>query len=256
MAVMMCAWVLPDRLWCQTDKAYYLQFVDAYGKYSLVDFYVMTLMLCAFHFDMQLAGDDLEVLLYVVPNWGFLAFLLATLISLGLGHISVAFLRFSHEPDDSRVILGAGRGDTEYLAEHAFELRKDTADRLRLGEVGDSGDIYDVARQTQSHRGSGVGDSGDIASTQRGSNSHDGQNMQYVMTVTQRGCMCILGCHLLLVCMIVYGSYANSFAFSFQGLTGWLLGDDASVEYVTGDVSLSIHFCLLYPSLFFCVEMA
>jgi|TARA_B110000091_G_C13335609_1_gene278194 uncharacterized paraquat-inducible protein A len=52
---MMAAWVLPNRMWAAENKAYYLQFVDAYGKYSLVDFYVMTLMLCAFHFDMQVS---------------------------------------------------------------------------------------------------------------------------------------------------------------------------------------------------------
>ncbi len=200
--------------------------MDAYGKYSLVDFYVMTLMLCAFHFDMQLAQDDLEVILYVVPNWGFMGFLLATLISLGLGHISVAFLRFDQQPEDARVILEASRKDTQYLGEHIFEMKAETVSRLRLSGAPAPGreGSQSRARDNNDYKMEGI----------------EANNGNFTMALTSRGQQFVLCAHVLLLITIAYGSYATSFTFSFQGLTGWLLGDAADVDYSMISVGTSV----------------
>lgn len=68
-----------------------------YGKWSVLDGYVMMLMMCAFKFDLQVA-PELEVVSYVVPHWGFYSFLLATTLSLLLGHSMMASHR--HATDD------------------------------------------------------------------------------------------------------------------------------------------------------------
>ncbi len=62
-----------------------LTWLDGLGKWSLIDFFVMILMLCAFFFELHIGPEML-----VLPKWGFYDFLLATMISLGLGHIILA----------------------------------------------------------------------------------------------------------------------------------------------------------------------
>ena len=104
------SWVMPVGLISKACRNFMLRFLDAYGKYSLLDFYVMILMLCAFHFEMYILnqGPDeqskIEVDLYVEPGFGFVSFLAATLASLVLGHVVLAFHRFDEDPSESKTL--------------------------------------------------------------------------------------------------------------------------------------------------------
>lgn len=59
-----------------------IQFMDMMGKWSLIDFFVMTMFMCAFYFELALV-PQLVIYVNVVPHWGFYGFLLATMMSLG-----------------------------------------------------------------------------------------------------------------------------------------------------------------------------
>ena len=97
LASMLVSWVLPPRLMPVPVRETVLVVLDALGKWSLIDFYVMVLMLCAFYYNIYI-GDGVEVNVTVKPKWGFYGFLLATMISLGLGHIVLACHRLIVDP--------------------------------------------------------------------------------------------------------------------------------------------------------------
>ena len=64
--------------------------VDALGKWSLIDAFVMVLFRVAFRFQLTTRDDDAwaTVDVRVAPRWGFHAFVLATVVSLGVGHVA------------------------------------------------------------------------------------------------------------------------------------------------------------------------
>jgi uncharacterized paraquat-inducible protein A len=82
LAVMGVCWVSPSEFLSVKKREEWLRLMDILGKWSLIDFFVMVMMMCAFMFNLVL-GDNLAVYVTVVPKWGFYGFLLATLISLG-----------------------------------------------------------------------------------------------------------------------------------------------------------------------------
>ena len=64
--------------------------LDSLGKFSLVDTYVLVLMMVAFRYHLRFFdGDVIGLDVAVVPHYGFYGFLLATTLSLGLGHDAV-----------------------------------------------------------------------------------------------------------------------------------------------------------------------
>merc|ERR1719242_91309 len=93
-----------------------LLWIDALGKWSLIDLYVLVLFMVAFGFHITTPSDldylppdflDLKVL--VRPGWGIYGFLIATVISLVTTHILLHFhrmeeqLRLSRDFDNNAV---------------------------------------------------------------------------------------------------------------------------------------------------------
>eukprot|EP00759_Apiculatamorpha_spiralis_P003507 PhF_6_TR11673/c0_g1_i1/m.18889 len=72
----------------------FYDFLDAFGKWSLIDAYVMVMMMVAFRFHVVVdvdPGSTLDV--FVTPRWGFYSFLLATIISLIISHVEMHYHR-------------------------------------------------------------------------------------------------------------------------------------------------------------------
>ena len=86
------AWCSPDWILAclRVGRASTLRVVDALGKWSLIDAFVMVLFRVAFRFRAQTRDDDAwaAVDVRVAPKWGFHAFVLATVVSLGVGHVA------------------------------------------------------------------------------------------------------------------------------------------------------------------------
>jgi len=80
-----------------------LQLLDALGKWSLVDAYVLVLMMVAFRF--HLGSEALHADVLVGPHWGFFGFIGAAVTSLTLSHIILYYHRYvegttsAHLPD-------------------------------------------------------------------------------------------------------------------------------------------------------------
>ena len=93
LACMMYAWMVPVAILNVEKRENLLMWLDALGKYSLVDAYVLVLMMVAFRFHIASPSNGMIVDVLVNPQWGFYGFLLATMTSLAMGHIVLAFNR-------------------------------------------------------------------------------------------------------------------------------------------------------------------
>lgn len=98
--LMLCAWMCPMTRKCRLSL---LQWVDALGKWSLIDAYVLVLMMVAFTFSINspnldwLPPDFLELRVLVRPGWGIFGFIIAAVISLIVTHIIIFYHRKEEE---------------------------------------------------------------------------------------------------------------------------------------------------------------
>ena len=98
--------------------------LDALGKFSLVDTYVLVVMLVAFRFHLDVA-DNLRLQVYVNPEYGFYTFLLATCLSLLLGHGMLYFHRRAQHTETRTCTT------QESVFDHDFEV----GPRRRLSRI-------------------------------------------------------------------------------------------------------------------------
>lgn len=134
---MLWSWVAPPAWLSIGSRETVLITLDALGKWSLVDFFVMVLMLCAFYFNLVVFPDALEVDVTVKPKWGFFSFLLATMISLGLGHCILACHRLIVEPKVLQLSDEEEKLAMETLASHVFEVDLPLSSNLLLMDEGE-----------------------------------------------------------------------------------------------------------------------
>jgi len=103
--LLLFCWAAPVR-WLAVDRREtFLQFLDALGKWSLIDTYVMVMMLVAFRFHLPAPGDTstnaTALDIYVEPQVGIYTFVFATVVSLIMTHVILHLHRKaqqSHNP--------------------------------------------------------------------------------------------------------------------------------------------------------------
>lgn len=95
--LMLLCWWLPVRLLPVRRRERVLIALDALGKWSLVDSYVLVLMVVAFRLKMPF--EFFTVNIFVQSNVGFYTFLIATIMSLILTHFTLALHRKAEEPE-------------------------------------------------------------------------------------------------------------------------------------------------------------
>merc|ERR1712178_81663 len=111
LAMMMACWFIPANKLSVPRRHKLLEFLDAFGKWSLVDTYVLVLFVVAFSINMECETASSETFsqvceaagvgnalfkLYVLPTMGFHTFLIATLMSLVNGLAMSACHRYVH----------------------------------------------------------------------------------------------------------------------------------------------------------------
>ena len=108
--LMLISFVLPTSLLNKRKREKILMGLDATGKWSILDSYVMILMLVAFHFHIQFPLDEKSeiekgaiVNVFVYAAFGFLTLIIGTIISLCLSHIITHLHRSLDEhPDQNK----------------------------------------------------------------------------------------------------------------------------------------------------------
>jgi len=125
--LMLHSWMRPSADKYQQERR--LLTLDALGKYSLVDNYVLILFVVAFRFHLGVS-DNLGIDVYVTPVYGFFSFLSATCLSLILGHAVLFFQRKTkqHQYEDS------GSPDKTSILNHGFKVRNENSHK-RLSRI-------------------------------------------------------------------------------------------------------------------------
>jgi len=118
--LMQVCWLFPLSWLSEKRRESLLIALDALGKWSLLDAYVLSLMLVAFRFSISNPESEIGVNFFtadvlVEPGLGFYTFLMATITSLLTTHIVLHYHRF---PDESKAI--APGGAREALCNHVY----------------------------------------------------------------------------------------------------------------------------------------
>lgn len=207
LALMLVAWLAP----LPRRKAEELLIaLDALGKWSLVDTFVMVLFMVAFRFHLaspttHSLAESIDVV--VVPLWGFFAFLVATILSLVTTHVVLALHR--------RVMDAEGEGTaTPSASVMSLPDAAAEADDGATGEDSDEDDGVDIEDTLQQ------------------------QIVEADLAVRRRVCsdvprtVAVGVTAMLLACgaVVFWGCSARSFSFEFRGLAGFVLGPHAAVR--------------------------
>ena len=113
--LMMFSWLASTRRLPPTRRENILYLLDALGKFSLIDAYVLVLMMVAFRYQLEFAEVG-ALNVYVTPKFGFYSFLFATIVSLISGHAMLFFHRRTMLPS-----IPVYSGRYESLAKHIFD---------------------------------------------------------------------------------------------------------------------------------------
>ena len=103
LVLMLISWIVPSSILPKKKRESILKILDALGKWSLVDSFVMILMLVAFHFEIAFptvgprVKDPVTVFLYVYPAYGFVTLMLGTVFSLVNSHVMLALDRYADD---------------------------------------------------------------------------------------------------------------------------------------------------------------
>lgn len=135
--IMFFCWILPGRTLSVGKREGFLLFVDKFGKWSLIDAYILILMMAGFRFHLatpkftSFEGVTERGIfdVFVVPEWGIFSFMGATILSLALGHIVLGFHMKATLP------APAETHERESLANHTFRTRDGTYSCTRFGKV-------------------------------------------------------------------------------------------------------------------------
>lgn len=83
--LMLFCWLVPGKYLSIPRRERFLQALDALGKWSLIDAYVLTMMMVAFRFHVDVETVSVDV--YVHAYTGFYTFVIATMMSLVSTHL-------------------------------------------------------------------------------------------------------------------------------------------------------------------------
>jgi hypothetical protein len=238
--------------------------LDALGKWSLLDSYVLVAMMVAFNFKVRgnfnfnvslhargtpiswllvglvpprnqhyrsisllLAGhqiylgpdhsglpggEAIRVTIFTVPGYGFYAFMLATMVSLAVGHAATFFHRFAASPV-ARVPAG---GPREALCRHAFRT-----EAPHTAKAAEKAALQRESRFHFTHLDRVVASSDRIeAETDEAAAAESWQQGRVLSASKRWGVACLI---VLTSAVLVAAAIQRSYQFTFGGLVGWLL---------------------------------
>jgi hypothetical protein len=117
--LMLASWGSPTTLLSSKSRERLLLALDSLGKFALVDTYLFVLFMVAFRYHLSLS-DKVSVDVFVSPQTGFYAFLVATIVSLLAGHTVIYYHRKSELSHLSHHRSGPLADYRESVFEHRF----------------------------------------------------------------------------------------------------------------------------------------
>jgi hypothetical protein len=175
------------------------------------------MMMVAFHVELDVA-PGISVIVTVLPKKGFNNFLLATMISLGLGHIAMGCHRVVTEGK----ILAKDRS-RESMQNHVFSWKSWTP------VASSSSSAASAASKARDQAADREEESGKASSKPLDALQHTVEFRKVRFTTFGKGAVTayIIGAMLV----VIAGAFLLTFTFHFKGLTGYLLKSDADPSY-------------------------
>jgi len=118
LVLMMVSWIVSTRRLPPVKREKILYLLDSLGKFSLIDAYVLVLMMVAFRYNLEVEGVG-ALNVYVTPKFGFYSFLFATIMSLIGGHCMLFLHRRTMLPS-----IPVYSGRYESLSKHIFDDKR------------------------------------------------------------------------------------------------------------------------------------
>jgi hypothetical protein len=213
LCLMLLLWVTPEGLFGVARREACLVWIDRLGKWSLIDAYVLVLMIVAFRFHagQTIPGAGPTALdIIVTPEWGFFSFLLATQLSLLLSHLTLAAYRHTARPEGF------------------------TPDPKPSGEEGDEGEGEEEQEW---------GKAADVPE----SLSHHVFRFGPVRLSLSRARWAVPALLLLAALFLGLGAFLKTFRFHFAGLAGYVLSDGATAAYSLVSLAMALPGSTLDP---------
>eukprot|EP00929_Paragymnodinium_shiwhaense_P037202 TRINITY_DN19864_c0_g1_i3.p1 TRINITY_DN19864_c0_g1~~TRINITY_DN19864_c0_g1_i3.p1 ORF type:complete len:1014 (+),score=119.31 TRINITY_DN19864_c0_g1_i3:68-3109(+) len=114
--MLLLAWLAPPSLLSLRIRGSWLEFLDQYGKFSLIDSWLAVLALCSY--DLHWAGGGTSVQVVAVPMAPFFFFVVSTVLSLVLGHIATEYHRRALEHEGGADDMSDDDGQQRSLFSH------------------------------------------------------------------------------------------------------------------------------------------
>lgn len=222
--------------------------LDVFGKWSLIDMYVLVLMMIAFHFELflehgqvplpQLGITDFGFTVDVLPGWGFYGFLLATTMSLLISnYLFYSIQRQQRRLDAQDAQMAAALLSSPLTSTPGAEGR--TPPRLHQKQHGRS--TTNLSSSTK-----------EISVQPLHGNKYlsIATSVMYNTSSGEKSALRVWGCYLtsmMLVCtlaMLWMGLFVDSFEFQFEGLAGLILGKSLLLGNVERRSSLLCLGCI------------
>jgi hypothetical protein len=235
-----------------------LMVVDALGKWSLIDAYVLIMMMVAFRFHIanptggaSLPEEFLIMDVLVVAGWGFYGFLLATVSSLVLSHVMVHLHRKAADGDiaDLDAIADGGAHSVSSRGDHVAAALDDGKVRsvvvvvvVVLSQPLRHSLCSSVVVLAASHSPSRIVPPVHPPTAHQvealSQHTFIAKAVRYQFTLPGR--MLVTVALLVAGAIIVFGSVISSFSFEFQGAAGLAIGDKSTASYSVFSLSSEI----------------
>jgi hypothetical protein len=231
--LMLMCWLMPVQLLSDQSRESVLMFLDRYGKWALIDAFMLAMFQVAFRVHINMLGDALAIDVLVDSELGFYFFLGATMLSLSMGHLVLACHR--HASAASIVLPG---GPTQALSHHAFVLGT-----VELGDATNVDELQNWKLVTPQREADGSvtylyaghayrSDFDPLQDARsslvlRARCSHVGRVVTTVLLLLSLG-------------LLVWGSTADTCGFHIKGLAGLILGDQSTKFYSVVSLGLAL----------------
>jgi hypothetical protein len=137
LVLMFLCWVLPPMTLSTKRRESILITIDALGKWSLFDSFIMVLFQVAFHFNIEIGGNTtaneppVVASMIVDAEPGFMTFVIATILSLWIGHFCLHWHRldFTHQGERTN------SGRVEPVSDHMFRAGDEAVEITGFGKA-------------------------------------------------------------------------------------------------------------------------
>jgi hypothetical protein len=226
LVAMAACWLVPPKNLSTTNRAWMLEWLNVLGKWSLVNVYVLAMMMVAFRYHVETtvvlnSGQSVRIAfdLFVLAKYGFFAFLIATFQSVVFSHVMLHCHRHAVARDVSEASLAH-----------------------KSAKIGAAAAYYDREEKTS---GGYVGRQSLV--DQPFDWRRDGEGAIQDARITTTGKVCAVLVLVAAIAMVAVGVSIPSFEFEFRGFAGELLGDRNKVVYSLASLGSEVRGSVANP---------